>query len=174
MSIQPTHTPGDFTLQERFQYDLSELYDVEKNEGEFLPRIAQECTDPEVTDLLHKLTQESQNHMQALSRCFQATGTQPQQVTGTTVMGLQQEYALLGSTKASQNEKNLYCLHAAAKIAAYEVAAYRALADMARLMGNTQCQQALDQTLQEEESSTQTIQQIRGRMGQQSHAGVSR
>ena len=160
-----------YTLKDRFWYDMSELYSVQKNALNLLPTIANESGNAQLQNLLQDATQHTRQHIQNLDQCFQSEGIEPSAVTGDTVMGLRQEHAMLDATHASKDQILAYDIHAAAKILAYEIAAYRAVADIARLLGNSACQETLQTDLTHVEQLNNQLEGLRNQIGQGVGAG---
>lgn len=161
-----------YTLKDRFWYEMSELYSVEKKSLDLLPAIGQESDNQQLQSLLRNATQHTQQHLKNLERCFQSEGIQPSAVTGETVMGLRQEHAMLDASHASKAQILAYDIHAAGKILSYEVAAYRAVTDIARLLGDTGCEQTLQTDLSHVEELNKQLEGMRSQIGQAAGAGV--
>jgi len=161
-----------YTLKDRFWYDMSELYSVQKNALNLLPAIANESGDRQLQNLVQQATQDMQQHMRDLEQCFKAENIHPTAVTGDTVMGLRQEHALLDATSATHAQILAYDFHALARIFSYQVAAYRAVTDIARLLGDTQCEQTLQKDLQHVEDFSRQLEQMRSQIGERAGVGA--
>lgn len=155
-----------YTLKDRFWYEMSELYSVQKNALNLLPAIASESGNSQLQNFLQDGERHTLQHIKNLDQCFESEGINPTAVTGDTVMGLRQEHAMLDATHASKEQILAYDIHAAGKILAYEVAAYRAVADLARMLGNTACHQTLQTDLAHVEQLNQQLEGMRSEIGQ--------
>lgn len=161
-----------YTLKDRLWYEMSELYYVQKNSEQLLPKLGNESHSPQLKSLISKAQKGVSQELHNLESCFQQSGIRPEEVTGETVMGLRQEHALLDAQRATQEQMTLYDLHALAKILAYEVAAYRSIADTARLLGERGCETTLESDLQNVEQLQKETEDMRKQIGLRVTAGA--
>lgn len=151
---------------ELFMYELSAMRDAEKKGGQLFGEAAGRITDGNLSQLLRMEEQSSQQKLRNLDACFQAMGTQPQDVTCATLDGMRTEFQAFMNQQPSQQVMELYTLGGAMKISHFGIASYRGLMDKAVLMGDSQCAQILQTNLVHKEESAGTFERISHEMCQ--------
>ncbi|HEX6121715.1 MAG TPA: DUF892 family protein, partial [Ktedonobacterales bacterium] len=88
-------------------------------------------------------------------------------VTCAAIQGLKQEHDTFLKEGPSPEVLAMFDLGAASKTEHYEIAAYQGLIEKARLMGQQQVVQLLQQNLQQEEEMARKVQQLGQQLGPQ-------
>jgi ferritin-like metal-binding protein YciE len=149
-----------------FQYELSGMYDGEQRIAQMLAEVAGQVQDENLAEVLRTHEQETRQQISNLEACFQALGTQPQQVTCAAIEGIRREYEEVVAQQPSPDVLTMFALGGAMKVEHYEIATYRGLVDKAMLMGETQCAQILQTNLVEEEDTAGKLERLSHEMSQ--------
>jgi ferritin-like metal-binding protein YciE len=158
----PLQTPLDL-----FLHEMGDIYDAEQRIAQILPTLASEATDTQAQSAYQQHLTETQQQIQNLEQCFQALGTQPTRQTCAAVAGLKQEHDTFLKEQPTDQVLGLFDLGAAAKTEHYEIASYQGLIEQAKLLGQQQCAQLLQQNLQQEQAMLQRVTQLSQQLGQQ-------
>jgi ferritin-like metal-binding protein YciE len=148
------------SLEKLFIDELKDIYNAEKQITRALPKMAKTAESPELQQAFTKHLKETEGQIQRLERIFQELG---QAVRGKKCKGME---GLLEEGKEKMEEEDVGPLLDAALIASaqkvehYEIAAYGCLRTYAELLGFSQAQQLLQQTLEEEEATDKKLTEL--------------
>jgi len=148
------------SLDKLFLEELKDVYNAEKQILRALPRMAKTADSPELQQAFTKHLKETEGHVRRLERIFQELG---QAARGKKCKGME---GLLEEGKEVLEEDGEPAVIDAALIASaqrvehYEIAAYGCLRTYAQLLGYSQAEQLLQQTLQEEEAADQKLTEL--------------
>jgi ferritin-like metal-binding protein YciE len=109
---------------------------------------------------------QTQQHIHNLDQCFSLLGTQPPNVDCEAVKGLKKEHETFKKENPPEDILTMFDLGAALKTEHYEIASYTGLIGMARLMGQTQVVNLLEQNLNQEKEMAQKAEQLSRQLGQ--------
>src|SRR5436190_16787315 len=137
------------SMEKLFIDELKDIYNAEKQITRALPKMAKSAESPELQQAFTKHLKETEGQIQRLERIFQELG---QAVRGKKCKGME---GLIEEGKEKMEEEEGPLLDAALiasaqKVEHYEIAAYGCLRTYAELLGLSQAEQLLQQTLQEE------------------------
>lgn len=153
--------------RELFLYGLSDIYDGERRGAEMLPMLADEVADEGIRTAFREHEQETREQIQNLDRCFEVLGEKPQRVTCRPVEGLRQEHDGFTRERPSEQMLTMFALGAEAKTEGFEIASYRALVNMAGVMGETECARLLQENLRQEERMAERVERLSRDAGRQ-------
>ena len=148
------------SLEKLFIDELKDIYNAEKQITRALPKMAKTAESPELQQAFTKHLKETEGQIQRLERIFQELG---QAVRGKKCKGME---GLLEEGKEKMEEEDKGPLLDAALVASaqkvehYEIAAYGCLRTYAELLGLSQAQQLLQQTLEEEEATDKKLTEL--------------
>jgi ferritin-like metal-binding protein YciE len=148
------------SLDKLFLEELKDVYNAEKQILRALPRMAKTADSPELQQAFTKHLKETEGHVQRLEQIFQELG---QAARGKKCKGME---GLLEEGKEVLEEDGEPAVIDAALIASaqrvehYEIAAYGCLRTYAQLLGYSQAEQLLQQTLKEEEATDQKLTEL--------------
>lgn len=148
-----------------FVYDLSCIYCSEQAILNMLPLMEQQCQNPQVKQLLSDHITTTQRQVSRIQECFRFMGVQPLNISCPITDGLHRDFQQFIQQQPGKDVIDLFCLGTASKTEHYEIASYRGLIEKARILGQTQCASTLEDTLREEESMAQQVEQLAGRVG---------
>jgi ferritin-like metal-binding protein YciE len=148
------------SLDKLFLEELKDIYNAEKQILRALPRMAKAAESPQLQQAFTKHLQETEGQVQRLERVFQALG---QSVRGKTCKGMQ---GLLEEGKEVLEKEgeppviDAALIASAQRVEHYEIAVYGCLRTYAQLLGYSEAEQLLQQTLQEEEATDKKLTQL--------------
>ena len=148
------------SLEKLFIEELKDVYNAEKQILRALPRMAKTAESPELQQAFTKHLRETEGQVKRLERIFKELG---QAARGKKCKGME---GLLEEGKEVLEEDGEPAVIDAALIASaqrvehYEIAAYGCLRTYAHLLGYSQAEQLLGQTLEEEEAADKKLTQL--------------
>jgi len=148
------------SLEKLFLEELKDVYNAEKQILRALPRMAKAAESPELQQAFTKHLKETEGQVQRLERIFRELG---QSIRGKTCKGMQ---GLLEEGKEVMEEEgegaviDAALIASAQKVEHYEIAAYGCLRTYAQLLGFSQAEQLLQQTLDEEEATDEKLTEL--------------
>ena len=140
-------------------YELSGLHNLERSIQNELPTKISECTTEECRTLFRHDQQVVPQQIRNLEQCFQILGTQPMSVTSHVVEGMRADKQNFLQQQPSPELVEVYNLDATAKQEHLEVASYRALAETADQLGETDCARLLRENLRMQEEEVREVEQ---------------
>lgn len=147
-------------LNEKFIHELGDIYDAEHRFLEAQQEMLSQANNPTVKTLLQEHIGQTEQQIKNLEQAYSILGEKPKRVKCDAAAGLVSE-GQKTMKEAANNPAILDCViaGAAAKVEHYEVASYRGLIEGARIMGQDQILQLLQQNLQQEEQTAQRVEQ---------------
>jgi len=148
------------SLDKLFLEELKDVYNAEKQLVVALPRMAKAAETPELKKAFTNHLRETEGHVDRLERIFKELG---QTVRGKKCKGME---GLLEEGKEILEEEgqpaviDAALISAAQRVEHYEIAAYGCLRTYAQLLGYSQAEKLLQQTLEEEEAADKKLTQI--------------
>jgi ferritin-like metal-binding protein YciE len=143
------------SLRETFMLEMADLYDAEKQIIQALPKMAKAAQDEELRHALEEHLEETEEQVTRLEQVFEILGEKAKGKKCKGVEGLLKE----GEEIIKQSsDAALIC--AAQKVEHYEIAAYGSLLAWARLLGDEDAADLLEETLDEEKSADEKLTQV--------------
>lgn len=133
------------TANDLFLHELGDMYDAEQRIEQTLPTLEQEAANDQVRQAFSMHLQQTREHIRNLDQVFQILGTKAPKVTCMAIQGLKQEHDTFVKEGPSQQVLTMFDIGAASKTEHYEIASYQGLIEKARLMGQHQIVQLLEQ-----------------------------
>jgi ferritin-like metal-binding protein YciE len=138
------------TMKDLYLSELRDLYDAEKQIIAGLPKMAQAASSPDLRNAFNEHLQQTQVHVERLDRIFSQMGADPSGRRCTGVAGVFAEGDELMKSKGQPDVCDAGLIAEAQKVEHYEIAGYGTVCAWAKLLGETEAYQILEQTLQEE------------------------
>ncbi|HEU4681284.1 MAG TPA: ferritin-like domain-containing protein [Gemmatimonadales bacterium] len=148
------------SLEKLFLEELKDIYNGEKQILRALPRMAKAAESPQLQQAFTKHLKETEGQVQRLERIFKELG---QAVRGKKCKGME---GLIEEGKEKMEEEgepevmDAALIASAQKVEHYEIAAYGCLRTYAQLLGYSEAEQLLEQTLQEEEATDKKLTEL--------------
>jgi ferritin-like metal-binding protein YciE len=148
------------SLEKLFIEELKDVYNAEKQILRALPRMAKAAESPELQQAFTKHLKETEGQVQRLEKIFQELG---QAARGKKCKGME---GLIEEGKEKMEEEgeasvlDAALIASAQKVEHYEIATYGCLRTYAQLLGFSQAEQLLQQTLEEEEATDKKLTEL--------------
>jgi ferritin-like metal-binding protein YciE len=148
------------SLEKLFLEELKDIYNAEKQILRALPRMAKAAESPELQQAFSKHLKETEGQVQRLEQVFQALGQSARGKTCKGMQGLIEEGKEVMEKEGEGPVIDAALIAAAQKVEHYEIAAYGCLRTYAQLLGLSQAEQLLQQTLDEEEATDKKLTEL--------------
>ena len=157
--------------QELFLHELSEIYDAEHRFVEGQEEMAQKATDGELESAIREHAEQTRMHVRNLEEVFGKLSQEPRRETNEVARGLVSE-AQEGIQEAQGDALRDCVINAAViKVEHFEMGSYRGLLTGARLMGQDEIVDLLEQNLRQEEETAQIAERSAQELLQQAQRG---
>lgn len=143
-------------LRETFIDELRDLYDAEKQLLAALPKMMKAAESEELKAAFDEHAGQTEEHVSRLEQVFAAFEEKPRGKKCKAMQGLIEEAKEL--IKEEEGDAALIC--AAQKNEHYEIASYGSLAAWARLLGEDEAVELLEETLNEEKETDEKLTEI--------------
>lgn len=146
------------TLEEKFAFSLNSIYDAEHQFLEAQQTMLESTNSSTVKSMLEKHIAETEQQIVNLTRVYEILGLTPKRVTCDAAEGLVTEgNKVLTATADVPALADLAISDSNSKVEHFEIATYRGLIASAQMMGQTEIVQLLQQNLDQEENTAQTL-----------------
>ena len=143
-------------LRETFIEELKDLYDAEHQLTKALPKLSKAAEHHELKDAFDSHLEETQGQIERLDQVFECFDETPKRKTCKGMQGLIKE----GEEIIQDEEGDAALICAAQKAEHYEIAAYGSLVSWAKLLGEDEAAQILEEGLEEEKQADEKLTQI--------------
>ena len=140
-------------LRQTFIEELKDLYDAEKQITKALPKMAKAAEHEELKEAFETHLEETEGQIERLERVFELFDETPKGKKCKAMDGLVAE----GRELIEEEEGDAALICAAQKIEHYEIASYGSLVSWARLLGEDEAADILEETLGEEEQADEKL-----------------
>jgi ferritin-like metal-binding protein YciE len=142
------------TIEELFVDELKDLYSAEKQITKALPKLVKAATAPELKDAFESHLKETFGQIERLDRVFEILGKSPRGKTCNGMKGVLEEGSeVLEETEKGSSVRDAALISAAQRVEHYEMAGYGCVREYAKLLGQKEIAQLLDETLAEEKAA---------------------
>ena len=163
------------SLDEKFAFELSMLFDAEHQFLEAQRQMVQQATETNLKSMLEKHIEQTEGQIRNLEQVFSALEQEPKRTQAGAAAGLIGDAQKLIKEVAHNPQLLDPVLGGAqAKVEHFEMACYRGLVTGAQQMGNQKVLKLLEQNLQQEEQTAQKIEQSMPQLLQQAMAANER
>jgi ferritin-like metal-binding protein YciE len=145
------------SLQDLFLHELKDILNAERQLVEALPRMAKAAQSPDLQKAFTKHLRETEGHVGRLERIFTSLGEAPRGKACKGMEGLVDEGKDILQEDGAPEVIDAALIAAAQRVEHYEIAAYGCLRTYAQLLGNTDADRLLQQTLAEEEATDKAL-----------------
>jgi ferritin-like metal-binding protein YciE len=148
------------SLDKLFLEELKDIYSAEKQIVRALPRMAKAAESRELQQAFTQHLRETQGHVQRLEQIFQGLDLTARGKKCKGMEGLLEEGKEILEQEGEGAVIDAALISAAQRVEHYEMAAYGCLRTYAQLLGYSDAEKLLQQTLNEEEAADQKLTQI--------------
>ena len=147
------------SLKELYIDELRDLYSAETQLVKALPKLAKAATSEELSAAFEEHLEQTKGHVQRLEQIFESLDESPKGKKCVGMEGLIKEGSeLTGEFEGEVLDAGL--ISAAQRVEHYEIAAYGTVAAFAELLGETEQQSLLNETLQEEKETDEKLTEL--------------
>lgn len=134
--------------------ELKDIYWAEEHLTKALPKMKKAATSKKLAAAIDKHIQETQEHVERLNSVFELLGEKAQSKKCEAMAGLVKEAeSIIEDTSKDTKTRDAGLILAAQKVEHYEIATYGTLRTFASVMGHTDVEQLLQQTLDNEKET---------------------
>jgi ferritin-like metal-binding protein YciE len=148
------------TIEELFVDELKDLYSAEKQITKSLPKLAKAATSPELRDAFETHLKETFGQIERLEKAFEILGKSPRGKTCNGMKGVLEEGAEVLDETEKGSVRDAALISAAQRVEHYEMAGYGCVREYAKLLGQKEIAQLLDETLAEEKAADSKLGQV--------------
>jgi ferritin-like metal-binding protein YciE len=145
------------SMDELFLNELKDVYNAEKQLVAALPRMAKAAQSPKLQQAITKHLRETEDHVKRLEQILQSLGEPLRGKKCKGMEGLIEEGKEILEEEGAPEVIDAAIISAAQRVEHYEIAAYGCLRTYALLLGNTEADRLLQQTLAEEEATDKAL-----------------
>lgn len=149
-------------LKDLFVYKLKCLYYIEQELVKALPKMAAEATDEELKDGLEKHLEETKEHVSRIEECFKDLEIEPEAEKVAAIDGLIEDAESMMKMLKVATVKDASIISAATNVEHYEMAVYGTAVEWASLIEHEDIKERLEETLDEEDESADTLMTLGG------------
>ena len=140
-------------LRVTFVEELKDIYDAEKQLLKALPKMSKAAEDQDLKAAFESHLEQTREHVNRLEDVFKAMDEPVKAKKCKAMQGLIEE----GEELIEEEEGDAALICAAQKVEHYEMAAYGSLESWAKLLGQSQAAQLLQETLEEEKAADEKL-----------------
>ena len=157
-----TRTPKqENALKELFVDELKDIYWAEQHLVKALPKMIKGATSDELKQTITDHLEQTKNHVTRLESAFESIGEKAKAVKCEAMAGLLKEAEeLLEETDKGTEVRDVAIISASQKVEHYEIASYGTMRTLAGVLGFTEAQKILDETLAEEKEADSLLTQV--------------
>jgi ferritin-like metal-binding protein YciE len=140
-------------LKNLYIEELRDLYDAENRLVKALPKLAKAAESEELRAGFEEHLEQTKGHVDRLRQIFESLDERPGGKKCAAMIGLIQEGQDILDEDFEDGVKDVALISAAQRVEHYEIAAYGCVKTWAGLLGETEAQSLLEQTLNEEKEA---------------------
>jgi len=145
------------TLHDLYIEELRDIYDAENQLVKALPQVSKAANNEELKNSIEEHLEQTKEHVNRLEKIFQNVGESPKGKKCAAMQGLLQEAKELLEEDIEPEVLDAGIIAAAQRVEHYEIAVYGTLVTYAKLLGNEEDADQLEQTLDEEKETDETL-----------------
>ena len=148
------------TLKNLFLDELADRYDAEKRLVIAMPKMIKAATCTHLQKLLQSHLKETERHVKTLEKVFKSFGKKPSLNKCEATIGLLKEGDEVLSDNKGWPVLNAAIISVAQKLEHYEIATYGCLRGWAKLLGNKEASDLLQEILVEEKAANHALSEL--------------
>jgi ferritin-like metal-binding protein YciE len=146
------------TAHELFIHELTDMLSAERQLVEALQGQEEAVSRDELKKAFASHRAQTEKQVERLEQCFESIGEEPEEKECKGIAGLVEEFQeFVEEEDPSEDIIDVVAIGAAQKVESYEINSYNSLIELARMMGHSQAEKLLQQSLREEESTLQKM-----------------
>ncbi|MFL6529301.1 MAG: ferritin-like domain-containing protein [Chthoniobacterales bacterium] len=148
------------SLKELLQEELKDIYSAEKQLLKALPKMAKNASSDELRSALEEHLEVTRGQVNRLEQVFESLGQPAKAKTCKAMQGLVEEANEIMEEDAEDAVMDAGIIAAAQKVEHYEIASYGTVRTWARLCGESEAAELLQETLDEEGEADKRLSQL--------------
>ena len=148
------------TFREFYEELLSDTFDAENQLIKALPKLAKAASSEELASAFEEHLEQTKEHATRLEKVFQLHNAKPKRIKCKGMEGLIEEGAEVIKEYDEGDLRDAALICAAQKVEHYEIAGYGTLRTFASMLGESEAQSLLEETLEEEKAADQTLNEL--------------
>ena len=152
------------SLNELLTEELKDIYSAEKQLLRAMPKMAKKATSPELKTALQEHLEVTKRQIERLEEVFESLGEPAKAKTCKAMQGLIEEATEIMEEDADDAVLDAGIIAAAQKVEHYEIASYGTVRTWARLCGEEEAANLLQETLDEEGEADQRLTELAERV----------
>jgi ferritin-like metal-binding protein YciE len=163
--------PKITNLHEVYVEQLKDIYSAESQLIKALPKMAKAASAPDLKKGFEDHLEQTKEHAARLEKIFEALDEKPTGKKCKAMAGLVEEGAEAIEEDAAPAAKDSMLIAAAQRVEHYEIAAYGTVKAFAKLLGEDEAAEILDETLNEEVETDEKLTTAAGTINAQANEG---
>jgi ferritin-like metal-binding protein YciE len=159
-------------MDELFVDELKDLYSAEKQITRALPKLVKAATSDDLRQAFQSHLQETNGHVTRLEKAFEILGKSPKGKTCVGMKGVLEEGAEVLEDTDKGEVRDAGLISAAQRVEHYEMAGYGSARDFAKLLGQTEIAELLEETLEEEKAADKKLTSISKQVNAEAQAAA--
>jgi ferritin-like metal-binding protein YciE len=159
------------SLQELYVDELKDLYDAENQIIKALPKMIDAASSEELQNALTEHLEVTREQAKRIEQIFQNMGEKLKAEKCKGMEGVIREGAEILSEDMDENVKDAAIISAAQRVEHYEMAGYGTVRTWANLLGESEAEELLQETLDEEKEADEKLNQLAEQINVQAEAG---
>jgi ferritin-like metal-binding protein YciE len=159
------------SLQELYLDELKDLYDAENQIIKALPKMIDAASSEELQNALTEHLEVTREQAKRIEQIFQNIGERLKAEKCKGMEGVIKEGAEILAEDMDDNVKDAAIISAAQRVEHYEMAGYGTVRTWANLLGETEAEELLQQTLDEEKEADEKLNELAEQINAQAEAG---
>jgi ferritin-like metal-binding protein YciE len=148
------------TMDELFVDELKDLYSAEKQITRALPKLVKAATSDDLRQAFQSHLEETNGHVARLEKAFEILGKSPKGKTCVGMKGVLEEGAEVLEDTDKGEVRDAGLISAAQRVEHYEMAGYGSARNFAKLLGQDEIAELLEETLEEEKAADKKLTSI--------------
>jgi ferritin-like metal-binding protein YciE len=159
------------SLQELYVDELKDLYDAENQIIKALPKMIDAASSEELQNALTEHLEVTREQAKRIEQIFQNMGEKLKAEKCKGMEGVIREGAEILSEDMDENVKDAAIISAAQRVEHYEMAGYGTVRTWANLLGESEAEELLQETLDEEKEADEKLNELAEQINVQAEAG---
>jgi len=160
------------SLQELYVDELKDLYDAENQIIKALPKMIDAASSEELQNALTEHLEVTREQAKRIEQIFQNMGEKLKDEKCKGMEGVIKDGAEILSEDMDENVKDAAIISAAQRVEHYEMAGYGTVRTWANLLGESEAEELLQETLDEEKEADEKLNQLAEQINVQAEAGA--
>lgn len=148
------------TLKDLYVDVLKDLYDAENKIVKALPKLAKAASSPELQQGFRQHLEQTEGHLERLNQVFRYLGEAAKPKKCKAIEGLLEEAEELLEAESDSEALDASLIAAAQKVEHYEIASYGCARTYAKVLGQNDAAELLEQTLKEEKQTDEKLSEL--------------